>query len=66
MAVQMEQTLALIKPDALQYSEDIKDIIRKENFTIIKVSCHRRFINILYDSNFIPTKFVLSRKEDFG
>lgn len=37
MAV-VERTLALIKPDALNRSEEVLDVIRNNGFTVLQVS----------------------------
>lgn len=37
MAV-VERTLALIKPDALDRSEEVLDVIRNNGFTVLQVS----------------------------
>ena len=36
-AVTVERTLALIKPDAIQYSEEIIEEIKQRGFTILQV-----------------------------
>lgn len=39
-AVTVERTLAIIKPDAIQYAEDIVEEIKANGFTILQVNKH--------------------------
>jgi len=38
-AINIEHTLAIIKPDAMKNADEIVDIILKSGFTIINVRC---------------------------
>ena len=37
-AITVERTLAIIKPDAIQYAEEIIEEIKSKGFTILQVS----------------------------